>query len=217
MMRVFRFVFAIVIFAAFAGNARALQVESIAVRSFNDGTYSAVASARLRASPAAVRYAVLHYCDAPEIRRFFPVCSHVRIENRTAWLHAVAATPMVSNRDFVIARRIEAEFAADGSGAFRLTWRGDERYGPAPLARHVRIHLNQGEWRVAGSGDASLVHYQLRCESGSGVPAWFAALQAKRTLVDYLETIERIAQRLDRETGDKLPRVTGWEKLTSGR
>lgn len=159
------------------------------------GVYRMDARVILKTRPAALRWVILHLCEFKEDLPYVTYCRVFRNHKNQSWSYAVVDVPVLNPRDYVIVSTIVEDLKPDGSGVYRTRWDRTTAAGPAPRKGFVRLKVNEGSWtlRPAKGGRHTLLEYHVRTAPGGVVPSWASAFVAKRTLPDYVATLERLA------------------------
>jgi hypothetical protein len=197
-----------VLLAVCPAAAQAMEVLSAEAGSDKEpGVYWLDASVLLDARPAALRHVINRLCDYRDDLPHVAYCRVFKVKADKSWSYAVVDPPILHPRDYVIVSTIADELQTDGSGTFKSLWKLTPHEGPAPRQGFIRLSHNEGSWILLprDDGKRTELRYHIRCSPGGIIPAWAAGYVAKKTLPDSMQTLERIAQREEKQNAVKMP------------
>ncbi|MBI5495580.1 MAG: hypothetical protein HY904_11200 [Deltaproteobacteria bacterium] len=186
-----------------AGDDFTLQFEPATV----PGTYTVRVDAVLDAPPAAVRHALLHFCEYKETTAYMRQCVVFNVQGNEAWSYVLLDPPVLDPRDYINRRTIVQDLQPDGTGVMHLRYRQDHAAGPPPRDGVVRVQVNEGRWELAprDHGTRTAIVYTLTLNPGGVVPLWMARLVARRAAPESVRRVEAKARDLARSGGVELP------------
>lgn len=108
------------------------------------------------------------------------------------WTYEQIAVPVVSDRDYTI----HAKRTREATGLCQVFFETQNDRGPPPQPGFVRIPRIAGSWTIEPvDGGGAVVSYIVFSEPGGGVPAWLARGGQKKSVVAFMKTILKRAER----------------------
>ena len=191
-----------------AVNANAAEIiSSTAGGTREPGVYFMDALVTLDVPPAALRTVIYKMCDYKKDMPHVAYCKVFKTQGKTAYSYMVIDVPVIEPRDYTVASTTDEDLNADGSGTFRSHWTLANDLGPQQRDGVTRLSVNQGSWTMRGidGGRRTEMHYSVRVSPGGNIPSWAAGYVSKKTLPDYMRTLERLAQEEERRNAVMKP------------
>lgn len=185
-----------------AVDARGAEIISVSAGLTREpNVYFMDAVVEMDASPTALRAVIYKMCDLKDSMQHVAYCRTFKVQGNTAWSYMVIDVPIFEPRDYTLASTVDEDFAPDGTGVFRSHWIADNSFGPAERDGVTRLSVNQGSWTMKplDGGKRTWMHYTVRVNPGGNIPGWVAGYVSRKTLPDYMRTLEKLARDQEKE------------------